>query len=78
MCSIKKFIILVACTIVLTTICYANWGTTKWGGEQFGSGHWGVTSELPDTYWFSTYTETSDWAVAYGLDWTEPYNTEIP
>ena len=79
MYTIKKFILLVACTIVLTTICYANYGSTKWGGEQYGVGKWGTTSQdLSGTYWTTAMTDR--WTDVMTVDslWTTAMNTEIP
>lgn len=51
-------------------------------GLNVGKGGVSVNSggdfERVETYWNNTYTTTGDWTTAYGLQWTEPYNTEIP
>lgn len=55
------------------------WGDGgPWGGERFGAAQWGSGGEAVDTYWNTSYTDTSSWTTAYGAQWTEPYNTEIP
>jgi len=60
MLTIKKFMLLVACTIVLTTICYANWGTTKYGGNEYGTGRWGTSVSTPSEAGFLLLESSGD------------------
>jgi hypothetical protein len=74
--AIKKFILFVVFTTVVCATVYANWGSTRYGGEQFGIGKWGTTQDITATFWTTAYG--TDWTVAYGTDWTVTYDTEVP
>lgn len=73
---IKKIILLVIFSFIISTVVYANWGATKWGSEQFGIGRYGLTGELPETYWFES--NTTYWDTVNTALWDTTLDTEVP